>query len=235
MCKEMLKKLYNILVISILILVLGGAFNLYFSVGYLCSILAHEAGHFYTAKYFNLKVRFGGFTPFGAFVVHEETASVKESAIIAVAGPVFGVVFALVCYFIYLLTENNTFLVLSYISVLMNLGNLIPVKPLDGGFIAEAVSPVICYLGLPLILYLFITSERIKVKVILFIVLIVGTYQTYVLRKKYKEDKYYEIDRKFKIKLFSCYIIFLFILVIGIIYFKILGNVADLISSIARF
>ena len=203
--------------------------------GYLLSILVHEAGHFYTAEFFNLKVRFGGFTPFGAFVVHEETTSVKESAIIAIAGPVFGGVFALVCYFIYLLTENNTFLVLSFISVLMNLVNLIPVKPLDGGFIAEAISPVICYLGLPFLLYLFITSERIKGKVILFIVLLVGIYQTYVLTKKYKEDKFYRIDQKFKVKLFSFYITFLLTLVISIIYFKSLGNIADLIKSIARF
>lgn len=230
-----LKIIYNIFVITILMLVLGGAINLYFAVGYLLSILVHEAGHFYTAKFYNLKVRFGGFTPFGAFVVHEETTSVKESAIIAIAGPVFGGVFALVCYFIYLLTENNTFLVLSSISVLMNLLNLIPVKPLDGGFVAEAVSPVISYLGLPFLLYLFITSERIKEKVIVFIVLLVGTYQTYVLTKKYKEDGLYEINQKFKVKLFSFYIAFLLTLIISIKYFKTFGNIADLIRSIAKF
>lgn len=232
---RVLKIIYNIFVIIILILALGCAFNLYFAIGYLLSILVHETGHFYTAKFFNLKVRFGGFTPFGAFVVHEETTSIKESAIIALAGPVFGEVFALVSYFIYLLTANNTFLVLSSISVLMNLVNLIPVKPLDGGFIAEAISPVISYLGLPFLLYLFITSERIKGKVILFIVLVIGIYQTYRLTKKYKEDGFYKIDRKFKVKLSSFYITFLLTLVISIVYFQSLGNIADLIRSIARF
>jgi Peptidase family M50. len=53
-------------------MVLGVAFYLFFAVGYLLSILVHETGHLYSAKRFGIKVRFGGFTPFGAFVVHED-------------------------------------------------------------------------------------------------------------------------------------------------------------------
>ena len=81
------KILFNIFIVSATILGLGFVFNLYYAVGYLFILIIHELGHYSVAKFLNLKVKFGGFTPFGAYIVHEKTKSCKENALIAIGGP----------------------------------------------------------------------------------------------------------------------------------------------------
>ena len=133
------KILINIIIVSLTILVLGFAINLYYAVGYLFILIVHELGHYVVAKFLKLKVIFGGFTPFGAYIVHENTKSCKENAAIAMGGPLFGGILGLIYYVVYYFTGDYTFLVLSFTSIILNLANLIPVSPLDGGQIAEAM------------------------------------------------------------------------------------------------
>ena len=98
------KILFNIIIVSLTILGLGFGFNPYYAVGYLFILVIHELGHYIAAKILNLKVVFGGFTPFGAYIVHENTESCKENAIIAISGPLFGGILGLIYYLVYFFT-----------------------------------------------------------------------------------------------------------------------------------
>lgn len=225
----------NVFIVSLTMIILAVAINLYFAIGYVLIITVHELGHYFAAKILKLKVKFGNFTPIGAYIVHENVENCKENAIIAISGPVFGTVYSFICYIIYCFTGDATFFILSCISVTINLVNLIPVKPLDGGHVAEAISPTICYIGLPFLLYLFISAKRLKSKVISFIILVIGIYQTYDLRKRYYKESYFKIDKNIKIKFIIMYILLLLILAFSALYFYKLSNFEQLIKSIVRY
>lgn len=226
------KILFNILIVSLTILVLGFVINFYYAVGYLLILIIHELGHYIAAKFLKIEVAFGGFTPFGAYIVHGDTESCKENAFIAIAGPLFGLGLAFMYYLIYCFTGSNTFFVLSFTSILLNLFNLVPVKPLDGGHVAETISPIICYIGLPFLAYMVIISRK---KVISLIISAIGTYQTYDLRKRYYKDAYFKIDRKTKIRFIAGYSILVVLFGISAVYFYRLNNINELIKSISRF
>lgn len=229
------KILINIIIVSLTILVLGFTINLHYAVGYLFILIVHELGHYVVARFLKLKVIFGGFTPFGAYIVHENTNSCKENAAIAMGGPLFGGMLGLIYYVVYYITGDYTFLVLSFTSIILNLANLIPVSPLDGGQIVEAISPILCYIGFPFLLYMFITTKRLKSKVLLLFIMVSGIYQTYNFTIKYKTDSYYKLDKNSKIKFISMYSILVLSLGVSAIYFYNTFNYNELFKSIIRF
>jgi Zn-dependent protease len=229
------KILFNILIVSLSILGLSFGVNPYFAIGYLFILVIHESGHYIAARILNLKVVFGGFTPFGAYIVHENTESCKENAIIAIGGPLFGGILGLVYYLVYFFTGYNTFLVLSFISIIINLMNLIPIRPLDGGHIAEAISPKLCYIGLPFLLYMLITAERLKSKIFTGIILLTGIYQTYNFSKKYKNDSYYKIEISIRKKFILAYSFLLLSLSLSAIYLISTLRFDELLKSISTY
>jgi hypothetical protein len=81
------------------------------------------------------------FIPFvGALIsIKQFPKSVVEEAYSAIAGPVLGSVGALVCLAIYFGTGSQLFAWLAYIGVFLNLFNLLPMSPLDGGRVIGAV------------------------------------------------------------------------------------------------
>jgi len=229
------KIILNIFIASLTIFILGYAFNMYFAIGYLLILAVHEAGHCAAAKHLKIKVSFGGFTPFGAYVIHEKIENCRENAIVAISGPVFGSALGLAFYWIYYFTYDNTFQVLSFAAVIINLLNLIPVKPLDGGHIAEATSPKLCYLGLPFLIYMFMSEERLKSKIITGIILIIGIYQTYNFTKKHKTDSYFSIDENSRKKFIAAYVLLLISLSLSAAFFCSTLSLDELLASISNF
>lgn len=229
------KVLFNIIIVSLTIFVLAVVINFKYAVGYLCMIAVHELGHYVVAKFLRLNVVFGGFTPLGAYIVHENTKSCRENAAIAIGGPLFGSAFGIACYVFYYVTSDYTFLVLSFNSILLNLANLIPVTPLDGGQIVEGISPVLCYIGFPFLVYLFVAVKRLKTKIALLFIIVMGIYKTYKFTTKYKTDAYYKIDKNSKFKFTIIYGILALFLAISAIYLYNAFNYEEIFKSIARF
>jgi len=229
------KILFNFFIVSTTILILGFAFNLYYAIGYLFILIVHELGHYVVAKLLKLKVHFGGFTPFGAYIVHENTESCKENALIAIGGPLFGGILGLIYYVVYCFTGDYTFLALCFNSIILNLANLIPVNPLDGGYIAEAISPIICYMGFPFLLYLFISAHRLKSKILLLFVIIGGIYQAYKFTIKYKTHAYFRLNKESKIKFICIYSILVLLLGVIAIYLYNTFDFQELMKNISRF
>lgn len=229
------KIILNIFIVSMTVFFLGYVFNLYFAIGYLMILVVHEAGHYAAARYLKIKVSFGGFTPFGAYITHENIENCRENAVVAISGPVFGSVLGIAFYSIYFFTYDTTFLILCFASVIINLLNLIPVRPLDGGHIAEAISPKLCYIGLPFLLYMFISAERMKSKLITGIVLIVGIYQTYNFTKKHKADPYFSIDERSRKKFIASYALLVISLTLSAVFFGTTFRFDEMLASISKF
>lgn len=98
-------------------------------------IFIHELGHYLAMKAFRYKDLTIFFIPLLGAVAggSKEKISQKEKAIVLLAGPLPGIIIGLVIFFI-ANDQNNYFLLrLSYAFVLLNVLNLLPIYPLDGG------------------------------------------------------------------------------------------------------
>ena len=105
-----------------------------FGLGFTLSILIHEMGHYIAARRRGLKVDLPVFLPgLGAYVRwYSMGISLEALSGIALAGPFFGLLVALVCGAIEKATGSPLFGALAHVTAWLNLINLVPVLGLDG-------------------------------------------------------------------------------------------------------
>jgi Zn-dependent protease len=125
------------------------AFGWTFAFGFVLLIFVHEMGHVFVAWRQGLPISAPIFIPgMGAIILAKaEGKSAWDQAVMAIGGPVLGSIGALVCWWLYTTTQNELFLGLAYIGFMINLFNLMPLYPLDGGWITGAVSPYLWLIG----------------------------------------------------------------------------------------
>jgi Zn-dependent protease len=104
----------------------------------LCLILVlfiHEMGHFTFMKLFNYEnVRMLFIPLMGAFVQgSKEKYSQTQSFIVVAAGPFPGICIGIITLFLSSFYQLNWLLELSFLFLFLNIINLIPIDPLDGG------------------------------------------------------------------------------------------------------
>jgi Zn-dependent protease len=129
-----------------------------YALGFVVLLLVHEMGHYLAARQRGLDVGLPTFIPFvGAWIqLKEQPMNAETEAYVGIAGPVLGSVAALVCYFLAKNYNSNLMLALAYAGFMLNLFNLIPLSPLDGGRVTGVLSPRIWLLGVPILVALFI-------------------------------------------------------------------------------
>lgn len=132
-------------------------YGLPFASGFVGLILVHELGHFVAARQRGLDVGLPMFIPFvGAWITLKDTpADAETEAYVAYAGPFIGTLAAFAVYFLARAQNSDLLMALAYAGFMINLFNLIPVSPLDGGRITQILSPRIWFLGVPLLVALF--------------------------------------------------------------------------------
>jgi len=124
-----------------------------FGVVFILQILVHEMGHYVTLRNFGAPVSLPLFIPgLGAFVSSPMTEDPARNAIAALMGPVFGVAAATVCWAYAVLTGEPFWLAAAYVGYFINLFNLIPAIPFDGGRVAGAIDGRIWLVGAALLL-----------------------------------------------------------------------------------
>jgi Zn-dependent protease len=139
------------------ILVYAQAWGWWFALGFVLSILVHEMGHVYVAWRMGVPVTAPIFIPgFGALILQKRSArSAWDEALIGIGGPVGGTLAGLFCLLMAALTQSPLMLALAYTGFAINLFNLAPIYPLDGGWITGAVSPRIWLIGIVVMVGLF--------------------------------------------------------------------------------
>lgn len=121
-----------------------------FAVGFVVLIFIHECGHLVAARQFGLKVGAPVFIPFmGALIALKEAPrNAWIEACVGIGGPALGTLGAGGCHLIYLATGDPLYRALAYSGFFLNLFNLTPLGPLDGGRIVTALSPWLWVAGL---------------------------------------------------------------------------------------
>jgi Zn-dependent protease len=201
-------------------------FGLAFGVGIVLLILIHESGHVVVARIMGLPVTLPVMIPFlGAFVsMKQQPRTVAQESIMAIGGPVLGSIAAGLCYAGYLsMPDSSTghlLQALAYFGFLINLFNLIPLTPLDGGRVTSLLSKWFNVAGLVIAagLLLFETQTGTNVSPVLFLVLIFGAFSTWQrFRSTQLNPAYYAVDAQTKVIVGSLYLALIFALGIGML------------------
>ena len=138
-------------------LVYSWVFGWKYAAGFVLLIFVHEMGHYVAARQRGLPVGAPTFIPFvGAWIsMKEMPRDVETEAYVGFAGPLAGTAAAMACYFLARETDSRLLLALAYSGCMLNLFNLIPISPLDGGRITAIISPKVWLAGVPLLAGLF--------------------------------------------------------------------------------
>ncbi|MBK8277745.1 MAG: site-2 protease family protein [Nitrospira sp.] len=133
----------------------------WYAAGFVGLIFCHEMGHFIAARQRGLDVVAPTFIPFvGAWIqLREQPMDVETEAYVAMAGPVVGTIAAMGCYYAADFLQSPLLRALAYAGFMLNLFNLIPLAPLDGGRITSIISPKTWWIGAPLIVALFLWNH----------------------------------------------------------------------------
>jgi Zn-dependent protease len=124
-----------------------------FGVGFVLLLLLHELGHVIQLRREGVQASAPMFIPFlGAVIAAKSMGDdAAAEARVGLAGPILGTIATLVPLGIWLATGNEFWQALAYVGFFINLLNLLPVLPLDGGRAMAALSPwvwVVGYAGL---------------------------------------------------------------------------------------
>ncbi len=183
-------------------------FPVWFAVGIVVLIWVHEMGHVLQLKREGIKASAPMFIPFiGAFVAMKEMPkNALVEARVGLAGPILGTLGGLGALGIYAATENPLFLGLAYFNFLINLFNLAPMLPLDGGRAVGAMSPVFWLLGIAMIVgLLFVTP----LNPILILVAFFGgaeLWRRWKMRKTPEGRAYHEIELRHRVMVGLAYV-----------------------------
>jgi Zn-dependent protease len=120
-----------------------------FATGFVLLILVHELGHAFQLRREGIPSGAPVFIPFlGAFIaMRGMPRNAFIEAKVAIAGPVAGSLAAWAVLAYGLSTRHPLFISLGHVALLLNLFNLIPVSPLDGGRIAGAFTHAFWVVG----------------------------------------------------------------------------------------
>jgi Zn-dependent protease len=114
-------------------------------------LLAHELGHYFAFRAYGLPARLPAFIPLlGAFTAGAPPDDLEQDAYIALAGPLVGLGLAAVCYAIGATTQDRFWYACADLSAFLNLFNMIPMPPFDGGRIIGALWPPLWFVGFAL-------------------------------------------------------------------------------------
>jgi Zn-dependent protease len=112
-----------------------------FAVGFVALILVHELGHYLEATRQGLHPSLPVFIPFlGAYVAMKNAPfDPWRNLLVSAAGPFLGGIGALGVWFVGEAIDSRLLVALAYTGFMLNLFNLLPVRPLDGGFMWRSV------------------------------------------------------------------------------------------------
>ena len=148
-----------------------------FAVGFVLLLLVHEMGHVIQLRREGIEASAPMFIPFlGAVVAAKSLGDdAAAEARVGLAGPVLGTIGTLIPLALWLATGEEFWQALTYVGFFINLLNLLPVLPLDGGRAMAALSPWVWFAGYAgLVALTFIFPNPI-----LILILLIGGYETW--------------------------------------------------------
>jgi Zn-dependent protease len=187
-----------------------------FAVGFTVLLFIHEMGHVLQLRREGVPFTAPLFIPFlGAFVgMKQLPENAYVEAKVGLAGPVIGTLGAAACFALAVTIDSDLLRAVSYTGFFLNLINLIPVLPLDGGRAAAAFHPAFWFVGLFVVALLFFLHHNL----ILLLILLLGGYELYnrwSRRHDPESRAYHQTTWRQRLTIGAVYIGLVVVLVVG--------------------
>ena len=163
-----------------------------FAVGFVVLIFIHELGHVIELRRQGVPASAPLFIPFlGAVIGMKELPDdAWKEARVALAGPILGSIGAAAFWVAGEAADSEILVGLAFVGFFLNLFNLIPITPLDGGRAAAALHPAFWFVGLLLMVGLVVVAPN---PILILIVLLGGLDLWRRWRERGQADDYYRI------------------------------------------
>jgi len=166
----------------------------WFGVGLIALLFVHEMGHVLEAKRQGLPVSVPVFIPLmGAMITMKQMPhNAWREARLAIAGPILGSLAALAIYIAAEVTDSRRLAAVAFIGFFINLFNLIPVIPLDGGRIASALHPAMWFIGFGALLALVFYRPN-PILIIILLLAASELWRRWQVRRHPQMQEYYRV------------------------------------------
>lgn len=188
-----------------------------FAVGFVLLLLLHELGHVIQLRREGVEASAPMFIPFLGAVISAKSLGddAAAEARVGLAGPILGSIATLVPLGIWLATGEDLWRALAYIGFFLNLFNLVPVLPLDGGRAMAALSPWVWLVGFAGLLALtFFFPNPILLLVIVFGG--IESWRRWKARKTPESRAFHNIPRRTRVAVAITYLALVAALAVGV-------------------
>jgi Zn-dependent protease len=192
-------------------------FGWLFSVGFVLLLLLHELGHVFQLRREGVKASAPMFIPFLGAVISAKSMGedAGAEARVGLAGPILGSIATLVPLGIWLATGSHFWQALAFIGFFLNLFNLLPILPLDGGRAMAALSPWVWLVGLAgLIALTFFFPSPIVLLILLFGGM--ESWRRWKARNTPEGRAYHQIPARTRALVAATYLVLIIALAIGV-------------------
>jgi Zn-dependent protease len=191
-------------------------FGWLFSIGFVLLLLLHELGHVFQLRREGIKASAPMFIPFMGAVISAKSMGddAAAEARVGLAGPILGSIATLVPLGIWIATGDDFWRALAFIGFFLNLFNLLPVLPLDGGRAMAALSPWVWLVGFAgLVAMAFIFPSPI-----LILILLLGgmeSWRRWKARNTPEGRAYHRIPTRTRVLVAATYLLLIVALAVG--------------------
>jgi Zn-dependent protease len=192
-------------------LVSVGAYSLIwgwrFALGFVLLLLVHELGHVIQLRREGVKASAPMFIPFLGAVIAARSfgGNALAEARVGLAGPILGSLGAAAVAAVAFATDSDLLRALAFTGFLLNLFNLLPVLPLDGGRAMAALSPWMWLVGFGALVALTVLWPN----PILLLILVIGgleSWRRWQERKSPGANRYYSVAPHSRILVAATYL-----------------------------
>jgi len=189
-----------------------------FAVGFVLLLLVHELGHVIQLRREGVEASAPMFIPFLGAVVSAKSLGddAAAEARVGLAGPVLGTLGAIAVFALGEQLDSELLRAIAFTGFFLNLFNLIPLTPLDGGRAMAAMSPWMWFLGL----FLAVAFAFAFPNPIIILIVLVGAMDTFRRWKAYRNGgeegrSYYRVRPSTRLLVLGVYLGLIAVCVLG--------------------
>jgi Zn-dependent protease len=194
------------------------AFGWPFAVGFVLLIFIHEMGHVIQLRREGVEASAPIFIPFVGAVIAAKSLGedAAAEARVGLAGPILGTAATLVPLAIWLATGSDLWRALAYIGFFINLINLLPVLPLDGGRALAVLGPMIWLAGV--LIAVAATVIFLGPFMLIFVLLLGGPELYHRFKNRHSEEsrKFHSVPTGTKVAVAAIYLTLTALLIFGV-------------------
>jgi Zn-dependent protease len=187
-------------------------FGLPFALGFVLLIFVHELGHGLVMQRMGIRAGAPVFIPFVGAVIAMKSLprDAYVEALVGIGGPVLGSAGALACLAVAWITGSPLWYALAHTGFWLNMVNLIPISPLDGGRIVGVVSRWLWLAGYAVGIGAFLVTRS----PMLLLILLLGLFSLGRTLRGHHED-YFRVAAGKRVAIGAAYFVLLALLAVG--------------------